>query len=197
MKNFLCEPVAPEFICERGYAVYLAAYDRYRTFEQRLTERDFRQAISALPCDTEFWIARDKATGEPAAFSENLVRDGATFYVTMWFSQPALRKYAAYALIHSMNRHDLNERGLDYVADGARSISHKTAIHDFLIEKFRFRRAYAQLHVVYPNWLGRGVRCLYPLRGVFSAAEGGLARKLSVLFEQERLRRVCVHEGAG
>lgn len=194
LKNFSCGPVSREDICAQGHAIYVSAYERYSTFEKRLTGNAFRQAVEALPPETEFWAARDNATGELAAFSENLVRDGATFYVTMWFPQPALQKYAGYALIHSMNKHYLNERGLKYVTDGARSISHDTAIQKFLIDKFQFRRAYARLHVAYSTWLAPGVHSLYPLRGLFSRANGRVARKLSVLFEQERLRRACLQE---
>lgn len=196
MKNFVYEVCSPETIREHGYSVYRSAYDRYETFERRMSEKEFRSAVGGLPRETEFWSVRDSATGELAAFSENLVRDGAVFYLTMWFSPPALGKYAAYGLIHSMNRYYLNERRLDYVSDGARSISHQTAIHDFLIEKFGFRKAYARLHVVYANWLEPGVRCLYPLRGLLGKANGAVAAKLSVLFEQERLHRACRCEGA-
>lgn len=197
LKNFGYQLTSSEVICEQAYPVYRDAYNRYQTFEKMLTEKAFRKAVSTLPRETEFWLATDSETGEVAAFSENLVRDGAAFYLTMWFSPPALRKYVSYGLIHAMNTYYLNDQRLDYVSDGARSISHQTTIHDFLIDKFGFRKAYATLHVVYARWLYPGVRGLYPLRGLVSSGNISAARKVAVLFEQERLRRACMREGAG
>jgi len=126
-----------------------------------------------------------------AAFSENLVRDGACFYDTIWFEPESLKRYAGYALFYEMNKHYLNERDLRYVSDGARNISHQTNIHDFLEKKFGFRRAYARLRVVYFPGVGIAVRALYPFRRWFSRRSGGLLQKISVLLEQERIRRSC------
>lgn len=182
-------------ILSEGYDVYQSAFDRYHTFEEMLSEKAFQQAIADLPEETEFWAVREKENGQMVAFSENLVRDSACFYNTMWFQPDALRAYAGYLLIHEMNKHYLNERGLRYVSDGARNISHRTNIHEFLEQKFRFRRAYARLSVVYFPGFAILVKLLYPFRKWFNARSSSLLQKVAVVLEQERIRRACLAPG--
>lgn len=191
LKKTISKPTSREVILNEGYEVYRSAFDRYDTFEAMFSPSQFREAVAALPAETEFWEARNHETGALVAFSENLVRDEACFYNTMWFQPEALKAYAGYALIHEMNKHYLNERGLRYVSDGARSISHDTNIHDFLEQKFGFRRAYARLRVVYFPGVGAAVRLLYPFRQWFAGRSSGVFQKIAVLLEQERIRRAC------
>jgi hypothetical protein len=195
-KRYITRLAPRSEIIETGYRVYFAAYSRYKTFEPVMEESDFRAAVSELPDETEFWIVETVQSGEMVAFSENLVRDGACFYLTMWYNPESLRQYASYLLIHEMNRHYLNHEGLLYVSDGARNISHQTGIHDFLVSKFHFRRAYANLHVVYAKWLLPVVYLLYPFRRVIDKIALPSAQKITVLLEQESIRRDCLRSGA-
>jgi hypothetical protein len=192
VKRYVSRRASREEIISKGYGIYLAAYSRYETFEPVMEDSDFRSVISELPEETEFWIVETVESGEMVAFSENLVRDGACFYLTMWYSPESLRHYASYLLIHEMNKHYLNHEGLLYVSDGARNISHQTGIHDFLVSKFHFRRAYANLHVVYAKWLYPFVYMLYPFRRVIDKIALPFAQKITVLLEQESIRRVCL-----
>lgn len=189
LKRNICEIVDRKVILEEGYHVYKAANERYDTFEEVLTEADFNSAITSLPKETEFWAVRDVNTNKLVAFSENLVRDNACFYVSIWFSPESLRNYSSYVLFHEMNAYYLNTRGLDYVSDGARSVSHDTSIHDFLQEKFGFRKAYAKLRVVYRSWLKLGVILLFPFKSVIAKVSLGVAKKVSALLELESIRR--------
>lgn len=194
-KNVEVVPLGRDAIAAEGYDVYRSAFDRYITFEEILSVDAFNKAIAKLPDETEFWGVRERGTGRLVAFSENLVRDGACFYDTIWFEPSALKAYAGYMLIHEMNKHYLNERGLRYVSDGARSISHQTKVHEFLEQKFGFRRAYARLRVVYFPGFGLVVRLLYPFRRWFNGRSSGIAQKVAVVLEQERIRRACMESG--
>lgn len=188
-RQFLVEPVTREVILQEGHEVYCKAYQRYDTFEPMMAKPDFVRAVLDLPTETEFFSVRDRSSGRMVAFSENLVRDGACFYLSIWLTPDALKRYASYALIHHMNRSYLNLRGLAYVSDGARNISHETGIHDFLIERFGFRRAYATLHIAYFPLLIPVIHALFPFRRRISQSQGGIGRKITVLLEQEAIRR--------
>lgn len=63
-----------------------------------------------------------------------------------------------------MNRYYLEELGVKYVNDGARSITEHSNIQPFLIDKFHFRKAYCRLQVKYQWWVGIVVKLLYPFR---------------------------------
>ena len=194
-KGFVVGATGRNSILVEGYEVYRSAFDRYQTFEDRLSEQAFQQAVADLPGETEFWAVWEQESGHMVAFSENLVRDNACFFNTIWFEPNALRVYAGYLLIHEMNKHYLNERGLRYVSDGARNINHQTAVHEFLEQKFKFRRAYARLRVVYFPGVGILVKLLYPFRTLFSVRSASLLQKIAVVLEQERIRRACLEPG--
>lgn len=191
LKCFVAQPERREVIAAEGYGVYRAAFNRYKTFEEILSAADFQAAVEMLPTETEFWSVRVPDSGRIVAFSENLVLDGACFYNTIWFEPESLKKYSGYVLFHEMNKHYLNDRALSYVSDGARNISHQTNIHDFLMQKFHFRRAYSRLRVLYFPGLGVVVRLLYPLRKWIVGYSKGPFQRVAVLLEQERIQRSC------
>jgi len=191
-RRFIAVPSSREEICNGGFDVYIAAFDRYETFEPMLSLTKFQEAINSLPSETEFWEVRDRESGEIVAFSENLVRDDACFYNTVWFGPAALKAYAGYVLFHEMNKHYLNDRGLQYVSDGARSISHQTNVHDFLQQKFGFRKAFSDLHVQYLPGIGLLVKFLYLFKDRFARSSYEFSNKISVLLRQEGIRRACL-----
>jgi len=69
-----------------------------------------------------------------------------------------------YGLIFEMNRYYLQERGLKYVLDGARSMTEHSNIQPMLEEKFKFRKAYCDLQLFYKPLIGMAVKVLFPFR---------------------------------
>jgi hypothetical protein len=191
MKAFDCIPCSIEEIISEGYHVYVAAFQRYQTHEKCYDHSEFIAALRELPDETQFWSVKDKKTGRMVAFSENIVRDNACLYNTIWFEPAALKKYSSYALFHVMNEYYLNHKKLRYVSDGARNISHQTGIHEFLQEKFGFRKAYAVLHVEYSALLDVMIKLCYPFRTVFSHLPGRQFQKVDILLRQEVIHRAC------
>ncbi|WP_344701098.1 hypothetical protein [Halomonas cibimaris] len=190
-KAYEARPVELSVIRDKGYPVYVRAYERYDTHEPMFSEKEFRDAIETLPAETEWWGVFNRETNDLVAFSENYVENGTCFYVTMWLEPEAMAKFVGYLIFHEMELHYLQDRGFQYVSDGARSLSHDTNIHDFLIRKFNFRKAYAKLHVVYKPWLGAAVSCAYPFRNLIGKVSLGPFKKASILLKQEEIRRSC------
>ena len=56
--------------------------------------------------------------------------------------------------------------GFSCVSDGSRSVSEHSNIQSYLIDKFKFRKAYCRLDVYYKWWFGIVVKILYPFRNV-------------------------------
>lgn len=179
------------FIEENAYAVYEKAYTRYETFEKMETKSSFQENIHTLPKETEFWGVFDNNTDELVAFSENLVSENACFYLTMWCTPAALKKFVSYTLFHKMNNHYLNNKQLSYVSDGARSISHESNIHEFLLSKFRFRKAYSKLRIVYFPGFQTVIAVLFPMRNLFKKLSHPISKKTHILLYQESIRRSC------
>ncbi len=162
-KKYTTSIVQRSYIISHGYYVYRSAYSRYSTFEKLIDLNCFKTAVSELPAETEFWAVHDNETGHMVAFSENIVRDNSCFYNTIWFDPRALKSYSSYLLIHEMNKYYLNVCGLAYVSDGSRSINHQSNIHQFLEQKFGFRKAFSRLRIAYFPGLQILIFALLPL----------------------------------
>ncbi|WP_297812646.1 hypothetical protein [uncultured Methylophaga sp.] len=186
---YFAKAVSLQRIIDDGYPVYRRSYERYDTHEPMLSETDFCEAVQNLPKQTEWWGIFERETDRLVAFSENYIESDTCFFVSMWLEPDAMKKFAGYLLFHEMELHYLDVRGFKYVSDGARSLSHDTNIHDFLMRKFNYRKAYSRLHVVYRNWLGLAIKLAYPFRNVIYRLPLNLFRKASVLLRQESIRR--------
>lgn len=192
LKIYKAEKCSKEVIIKNGYNVYLSAYSRYSTFEYPIAEKEFVQSICNMPENIEFWGVFDLQSEELVSFSENILDKERCFYSTIWFNPESLKNYSSYVLFFEMNKSYLFDRNFRYVSDGARSIKHITNIHDFLQDKFGFRKAYTKLNIIYAPSIYAVVSCLYPIKNILKRFNFRRIEKLNVLLEQERIRRACI-----
>lgn len=191
--HYEAKPCDRLFIINNGYDIYKSSFSRYITFEKILTKSEFKSSILLLPEETEFWAVFDRDSNCLVAFSENMVRDNSCFYVSMWFKPDSLKKFSSYILFHEMNLHYLNNKKLKYVSDGARSINHQTGIHDFLVSKFGFRKAYSDLNIIYKPWFFLAIKTLYPFRSLLKKSKLSFLQKIDIVLEQEHIRKTCLN----
>ncbi len=190
LEKYSIRKVGKSVIKRVCYGVYKETFEQYQTIELIETEARFKENVDALPDFTEFWLVED-SNGEVVGFSECLILDNAVFYVSIWILPFALKGFAGYALFHEMNKYYLNEIGLEYVSDGARSISHNTKVHEFLESKFNFRKAYSKLNIAYRPYFGLIVKLLFPFRCVIGRLPGNFFKKIDIVLYQEEIHRAC------
>lgn len=190
-KSFKCETVPRDGIISLGYDVYKKAITRYETHEKEYSKSKFIEMVASLPEETEFWGVWNKSTNELVAFSENYVEDRTCCFISIWFDPLSLKEYSANVLFFEMISHYFDKRKIRYVSNGTRNLSHDTNIHDFLISKFGFRKAYAKLNVEYVFWLRILVGVLYPFHLWISKVPLKPFQKVSILLSQEKIRRAC------
>ena len=82
-----------------------------------------------------------------------------------------------------MNLYYLEEKGVPFVCDGARSITGHSNIQGVLEDKFKFRKAYCDLDVFYKPWFGMAVKLLFPFRKLIKQP------KVSAILRQEAWAR--------
>ena len=177
---------------KRGYEVYKKAFDNYNTtltiasqdkfYEDTLKNKnyDYFAVYSMLENGNE-----DKMI----AYSSNLIEGNSCNYKTIKFDPDYLALYPSYALIHEMNKYYLNEVSLDFVNDGARSISHDTNIQNYLIQKFDFRKAFCKLNIIYRWDIKLLIKILFPIKNIIKRYNNKITNKLSVLLLQEEIKR--------
>lgn len=162
-KSMRVARISPMCLMANGYEVYVEAAKSYKVKSVAPTIEDFAARIKGSD-ENEYWGVFDIETNRLVAFSMNVVTTDCCEYRTMKAIPKYQKKYAYYGLIYEMNRYYLEERKLKYVNDGARSITNHSNIQPFLIDKFKFRKAYCRLSIQYKLWLYIAIRILYPLR---------------------------------
>ncbi len=186
LKNCLVKIVDKSYISLSGYEVYKKATQNYKNF-MVIGKNKFEEHI--LSSNNEFWAVFEKGTGKLIAYSQNIKEDNSINYSTIKFDPDYLKLYPSYALFYTMNRYYLNEKGVLYVNDGSRSLSHATNIQDFLIQKFKFRKAYCKLHIIYRRDIFLILKLLYPVRSIFILFNNKIFQKISVLLKHEEIRK--------
>ena len=162
LNTYDIQMVGAEEMVEKGYVLFVASRERFGT-TNKVTMEQWRQRI--MGGGQDFWLAVEKSSGIPQGLAINRCYDDYCNYVSMGVSPHAPKStYPMYGLILEMNRYYLQECGLKYVMDGARSITEHSNIQQLLEEKFRFRKAFCHLQMFYKPWVAVGVNMLYPLR---------------------------------
>lgn len=158
--------VSREEMLAQGYEVHALAAVSYKVKANVPSVEEYEKRFSVDAAKNhDYWAAFDKQTKKMIAFSINFVHDDICDYETMK-AIPSFQKshYPYYGLLYEMNRYYLEEKGLKFVNDGARSITNHSNVQPFLIDTFNFRKAYCRLNIKYKWWFGIIVKSLYPLR---------------------------------
>lgn len=187
-KNCIVKQVKNTEIATFGYEVYSKAFETYVTGLVPLSQEVFKKNILASN-HYDFWAVYEKDGGKMIGYSQNIIMDDMVNYITVKLHPHYLKLYPGYILFFEMNRYYLEEKGLLYVSDGARSISHQSNIQNFLIQKFKFRKAYCRLNIVYRKDIAVMVKLLYPLKIIISKLDFPITNKIAVLLKQEGIRR--------
>ena len=162
LNTYDIQMVGAEEMAVKGYELFVASRERFGT-TNKVTMEQWRQRI--MGGGQDFWLAVEKSSGIPQGLAINRCYEDYCNYVSMGVSPHAPKStYPMYGLILEMNRYYLQECGLKYVMDGARSITEHSNIQQLLEEKFRFRKAFCHLQMFYKPWVAVGVNMLYPLR---------------------------------
>lgn len=181
-KTMRVEKISAEYLLENGYDVFVAASDSYRVKAVPPTREEFEARIKNA-VENEYWGVIDIETEKLVAFCMNAVTDESCEYRTMKAIPKYQKLYAYYGLIYEMNRYYLEELKVKYVNDGARSITNHSNIQPFLIDKFKFRKAYCHLSIKYQWWMGMAVCMLYPFRKLIPL------RQVKALLDMEAMAR--------
>lgn len=132
-KTMRIERITSEYLLLHGHEVFVAATNNYKVKAVAPTRDKFEERIRNAE-ENEYWACIDLETNRMVAFCMNTVTDESCEYRTMKAIPEYQKKYAYYGLIYEMNRHYLEERGLKYVNDGARSITNHSNMQPFLID---------------------------------------------------------------
>ena len=189
INNFQINIIDRSVVEKEGYDIYASAFQSYNTLLQVKSKDLF---IKELEGEWEFWGVYFK--GDLIGYSQNKIADRCCDYSTIKINPIYKKMYPNYALFFVMNKYYLNDKNLKYVSDGARSLVHQSNIQEFLIKKFKFRKAFCRLHVLYSPFTKRVVSLLYPLRALLCSVNITLFKKIVLVLKQEEIIRHQLNE---
>ena len=154
-----------EELSQKGLICYNKSMKSHNNKFIDLNQKQFRDLILTQN-NREYFGVYDIITSELIAYSQNIVGEGVSYSSIK--SNPDFNKsnYPQYALFFKMNEYYLSVKKKKYVSDGFRTLDNHSKVQEFLIKKFKFRKAYCDLHIVYNFWFGNIVKALYPIRKV-------------------------------
>mgnify|MGYP001177357209 FL=1 len=188
LKNVSLQKVSKQYIITHGYNVYQKAFSKYNTY---LPIKSHKQFVKELESDIGVWDFWGVFNTEKilVGYSKNRILNDVCDYYSTKFDPDYLKSRMSDALFYKMTEYYLGERDFKYVSGGTRSISHDTNIQKEYVKKFKFRKAYCHLHVIYNSKINLLVRCLYPFIGLLRLFSFGPFRQLNILLKQESIRR--------
>lgn len=163
LKKCYVKPIMVQELSEKGLICYNKSMKNHDNEFIDLEHEKFKQLI-LTQTNREYFGCFDIVSSELIAYSQNIVGEGVSYSSVK--SNPDFNKsnYPQYALFFKMNEYYLHIKKKKYVSDGFRTLDNHSNIQEFLIKKFKFRKAYCDLHIVYSFWFGVIVKVLYPIR---------------------------------
>lgn len=162
----------PEEFPDLAHDIYVMSMKAYGVSKSLIRSRaGYREEIAAMRAagEIEFWGAF--VGDQLAAFSICLIADDAVSFGSSK-SDPQFHSHCPNnALFYTITRHYLRERGLRYITNGSRTLSHPTSINQMLI-RMGFRQIYCRLNVVmtppakmiHYSGIGRWGKCVKALK---------------------------------
>lgn len=169
------------------YSVYKNVVERHESQNSSLNYQEFKLSLINRPSNCDFWIVRNEFD-EIVGYADNYVSENHCFYNSIWITTTSLKNSASYGLFYAMNLYYLGELNLDYVSDGARSISHATNIQSFLISKFGFNKSFSNLKVIYSKRVSFLIFIVKPFKNIINFFDFKFLHNLKVLLLQDQLR---------
>ena len=155
---------------EKALPIINSAQKSYKVKSKVTSKKEFEAEVEQYKEDNnkDFWIVERKIDNEAVAIAVNTIKKDSCEYDTMRCTPEALHDntFPYYGLIYEMNNYYLGEKKLRYVNDGSRSITKHSSIQEFLIHKFRFRKAYCKVKIHYKLWLSVVIKVLFPFRNI-------------------------------
>lgn len=196
-KHFSVRPLDFDEVITKCPEVAQLAAARYKGRAEVESEETLRKSIAAakkVPGILEYIGCFYKDV--LVSFSENYIQDNAVWLANMRHDPDYLNQYSSYGFLNGILEYYLNQRKMDYVLDGCRSIHHRTHFQEHLIKVFGFIKEYAILNVKYSGKFGTAVKLAYPFKGIVCALSNKWTNptldNISAVLRQECIRRGCM-----
>jgi hypothetical protein len=197
-RHFSVRPLDFDEVITKCPEVARLAAARYKGRAEVESEETLRKSIAAakkVPGILEYIGCFYKDV--LVSFSENYIHENGVWLANMRHDPDYLNQYSSHGFLNGILEYYLNQRKMDYVLDGCRSIHHRTQFQDHLIKVFGFTKEYAILNIKYSKAFGIAVELAYPFKSIVWALSNkwlnNTLDNISAVSRQEYIRRCCEH----
>lgn len=157
--------MSPDLLARTVAWLAAAPYKGHTEIESEETLASYAAAAEKIPGVLEYIGCFHGDT--LVSYSENYIQKNAVWLANIRHEPAYLNEYSGYALMDGILDYYLNQKKMDYVLDGCRSIHHRTSFQEHLTKVFGFTKEYAILNVEYVTRFKIAVKLTYPFRNIF------------------------------
>ena len=183
---FEYRPVSIDDFERHVYPIAEETFANYAIHDRKMDQKDFESYLNHCKIrNFDYWGIFEVETQKMVGYCtvelwENCCEYGMSGILSKYKKNGY---YPFYGLYQHLNQHYLDDLHYKYVSDSARTITEHSQIQNFLIQNFRFRKAYCQLAVHYCWWMKIAVKVLYPFRKIIPL------RRVKALLNMEAMQR--------
>ena len=172
------------------YRVYSEATSHYELADNIQEKESFVSGLITREKYFDLFLAYN-LENELLAYMTVRPEDGWVEIETAKFGDKALKAQSSNALYYTLLDYYLNEKKVQYVSSGSRSINHQTGTQEYKERVFGYRKAYCHLHIKYRPSVALLVKLVYPFRHVLQKHDSNtrIHQLNSVLKMEEMVRK--------
>ena len=172
------------------YRVYSEATSHYELADNIQDKESFVSGLITREKYVDLFLAYN-LENELLAYMTVRPEDGWVEIETAKFGDKALKAQSSNALYYTLLDYYLNEKKVQYVSSGSRSINHQTGTQEYKERVFGYRKAYCHLHIKYRPSVALLVKLVYPFRHVLQKHDSNtrIPQLNSVLKMEEMVRK--------
>ena len=172
------------------YRVYSEATSHYELADNIQEKESFVSGLITREKYVDLFLAYN-LENELLAYMTVRPEDGWVEIETAKFGDKALKAQSSNALYYTLLDYYLNEKKVQYVSSGSRSINHQTGTQEYKERVFGYRKAYCHLHIKYRPSVALLVKLVYPFRHVLQKHDSNtrIHQLNSVLKMEEMVRK--------
>lgn len=184
LKSCTVKRVDEHFIKTNCYDIYAKSILGYGG--KPIAENEFKNQLDDNKRD--YWVVVNQENNSPIAYCNCKLQENTCNYAYIKYHPDYLKLYPSYALHYEMDKYYLDELKLKYVNVGARSLHHETNVQKFLVQKFKYRKAFCDIDIIYKPGFKLVVNMLYPFRKLINKI--GKLKSVSSILKQHEIYRL-------
>ena len=192
-RNFSCKLIEHDKYIKDMYNIYINATKEYSNLSNNIISFDKFNTFDKKDIIVGAFDNEDNTLAAYACvFYYNSKNTSKALNLSVIKIDPAKKKKSpSAALMNYICSYFLNEKKVDYICDGERSIRHITNFQSYLEKYFGFKKIYCRLNVVYCHKMKILINVLYPFRKIIKliSRENKFIYNVYCILRQEEICR--------